>query len=786
MTDINVLNPTALAITYKALKHKQEQINSTLKLLILEKATVPFVSRYRKEATGGLDDLAVIEILDSYNGAIEQENRRAFILESIKKQEKLTPDLEKKILLAKNINELEDLYAPYKNKQKTKAQKAIEQGLEPLAEILKTTTDSLALVKSKHGKTFLSNDAGKDKKVSSFEEALEGASNIIIEEISHNSDLKNQFRKLFWSDATISSSTRKDFEKIDDHLKYKDYFEFEQKISEIKAPKNSYRYLALRRGMLEKILRIDINFDKDFANSLIKKNIFPNIESLGCQEIIEKCISRAFSIYIHTSLNLEIKNELKLNSDESAIKVFGENLKNLLLQPYLGQKAILGIDPGVRTGCKVASIDKNGNYTFDTVIYPHPPKNDHVGSAKIIEACLKNFEIKFIAIGNGTFGRETLDFIQKNIPDVKSGKVKAVLVNEDGASIYSASAIAREEFPDKDVTVRGAVSIARRFQDPLGELVKIDPKSIGVGQYQHDVNPVKLKKSLEHVVEGCVNHVGVDLNTASAPLLSFISGIGPGLAKNIVKSREKSGGFKNRKDLLKVARFTDKTFELSAGFLRVYDSENPLDATFIHPEAYPILEAWCKEKKISLKDLPTNKDSISVLEKDKDLKNKIGSFTFDDIIKCLKAPSQDPRTEFTPFNFRSDTDSIGDLCEGQYYPGLVTNITQFGAFVDIGIKENGLIHISQMSDSYVEDPLSVLKVGQQVNARIIEVDPARKRIALSLKSEDSLTKVKGRSQGKSTGQKERSRRNNSQNSSSDSKRGDLSNNPFGALKGLKL
>ncbi|MGH1469246.1 MAG: helix-hairpin-helix domain-containing protein [Bdellovibrionales bacterium] len=781
MSETIVLNPVALAVTYKNLKHTQTQVNSALQLLVVEKATVPFVSRYRKEATGGLDDVALIEIMDSYNGSIEQENRRSFILESIKKQEKLTPDLEKKILQAQNLNQLEDLYAPYKNKQKTKAQKAIEQGLAPLAELLKSSKESLEKLEELHAKSFIN----KEKKIEDFTQAVSGASDIIIEEISHNGDLKTTFRELFWKDAKIVSSTRKNFEKIEDHLKYKDYFEFEQKISDIKNPKNSYRYLALRRGMLEKILKVDIEFDKEYANTIIRKELFPNIDTLGCKEIIEKCISRAFSIYIHTSLSLEIKNELKLNSDESAIKVFGENLKNLLLQPYLGQKAILGIDPGVRSGCKVVAIDKNGNYNFDTIIYPHPPRNDHSGSARAIEACLVKFDIKYIAIGNGTFGRETLDFIQKNIPAVKTGKVKAVLVNEDGASIYSASAIAREEFPDKDVTVRGAVSIARRFQDPLGELVKIDPKSIGVGQYQHDVNPVKLKKSLEHVVEGCVNHVGVDLNTASAPLLSFISGVGPGLAKNIVKAREKSGGFKTRKELLKVARFTEKTFEQSAGFLRIYGGENPLDATFIHPEAYPILERWCKEKKISLKDLPQNKESISSLEKDKTLKAKIGDFTFDDIVKCLKSPSQDPRTEFTPFNFREGVETISDLREGLYYPGLVTNITQFGAFVDIGIKENGLIHISQMSDTFVEDPLSVLKVGQEVKTRVMEVDVARKRIALSLKSEASGTKVKGTN--KFHGSSNNRSRNNNTGSRNQSRGDDkVVNNPFGALKGLKL
>lgn len=767
---------TALRSTTASLKHSDAQIQSALKLLIDEKATIPFVARYRKEATGGLEDISLIEILDTYNGFIEQEKRRVFILDSIKKQEKLTPALEKEILQASSLNQLEDLYAPYKNKQKTKAQLAVDKGLSPLAELIKTSKDDIKTIEVKHSKDFVN----KKNKIESFDEAVEGASHIIIEEMAHNNDLKSDFREDFWKTAVLKSEKRKDAEKIEDHLKYKDYFEFEQKISELKLPKNSYRYLALRRGMLEKILKVDIEYDKEKAAKIIQSRLFPNIDSLGCKEQIEKFISRAFAVYINTSLSLEINNELKASSDESAIKIFGENLKNLLLQPYLGQKAILGIDPGVRSGCKVVAIDKNGNYLFDTIIYPHPPKNDTAGSAKMIAACLEKFDIKFVAVGNGTYGRETLDFLQKNVPAVASKKVKALLVNEDGASIYSASAIAREEFPDKDVTVRGAVSIARRFQDPLGELVKIDPKSIGVGQYQHDVNSLKLKKSLEHVVEGCVNHVGVDLNTASAPLLTHISGVGPGLAKSIVKVREKNGGFKNRSELLKVPRFTAKTFELSAGFLRIHGGEHPLDATFIHPEVYSHLEKWCSDKKVSLKDLPQNPESIEALKKDKVFKESIGAFTFDDIIKCLASPSQDPRTEFTPFQFREDISSIADLKDGQFYPGLVTNITQFGAFVDIGIKENGLIHISQMSDSFVENPLEVLKVGQEVKAKLIEVDPIRKRIALSLKTGAE------RSSGVSSSNSKRSQNKIFNSRGAQPSAQNEASNPFAALKNLKL
>ncbi len=783
MDSTTTLDSKALASCLKELSFKETQIKGSLKLLITDKASLPFVARYRKEATGGLDDLSLIKILDSYNSAVQLEKRREFIIDSIKKLEKLTPELQKKILNTNKLNQLEDIYAPFKSKQKTKAQKAIDQGLEPLSILLLTSSKDIKTIENDESSKFIS----KEKGIETFTQALEGAMSIITEKISHNEKIKDRIRKAYWSEGLIKAGTRKDYEKIETHQKYKDYFEFEQKISELKNKKNSYRYLALRRGMLEKVLSLDITLDKDTATSIIKNEMFNDLDKLGSSEIIEKCITRSFSVYISTSLSLEIKNELKDLSDLSAIEVFGENLKNLLLQPYLGQKAVLGIDPGVRTGCKVVVIDKNGNYLIDTVVYPHPPKNDSLGTKKSLDLLIEKFDIKYVAIGNGTFGRETLSFVQKNIERVSSGKVKALLVNEDGASIYSASEVARDEFPDKDVTVRGAVSIARRFQDPLGELVKIDPKSIGVGQYQHDVNAIKLKKSLTQVVEGCVNHVGVDLNTASAPLLSYISGVGQGMAKNIVAFRKKNSGFSERSELLKVSRFTEKTFEESAGFLRIYDAKNPLDSTFIHPENYSILENWCLEKKISLEDLVKEDSKIRELSKDKSLKEQIGEFTFEDIVKCLKSPSQDPRTEFKPFDFRKDIETIADLKVGGHYPGQVTNITQFGAFVDIGLKENGLIHISQMSDTFVEDPLKVLKVGQEVNARVLEVDQQRKRIALSLKSEDKQTKVKGSFNSSSTSKKPFSSNNRNQHGKGfKSNNTDDKDNPFSALKKLKL
>lgn len=795
------LNQSAIFSISKKLSIAAPKTEVVLKLLIDEKSTIPFISRYRKEATGGLDEVQIGQIQDEYNGFVEVENRRAFILESIKKQDALTKDIEAKILKAENLNQLEDIYAPFKSKVKTKGQKAKDAGLEPLSIILKTSPEPLSKIEKELGTKFLN----KEHKIENFQQALEGAMNIITEEITHNVEIKEQLRKDFWLNAKLKSEKKKDAEKEQEFDKFKDYFEFEQSVAELKNPKNSHRVLAMRRGQTLNILKVDVDYDENQAlatikNKLLKSDHFKN--DIGCMNEMDTCIKKAYKYGLLSSLDLEIKGDLKTIADDSAIDVFGINLKNLLLQPYLGQKAVMGIDPGVRTGCKIAVIDKNGNFLVDTVIYPFPPQNDVQGSKRALEMALEKLDIKYIAIGNGTFGRETLQFLKDNVEQVKSGKTKAMLVNEDGASIYSASEIARKEFPDKDLTVRGAVSIARRFQDPLAELVKIDPKSIGVGQYQHDVNATKLKKTLTQVVENCVNFVGVDLNTASSPLLSYVSGIGPSLADNIVKLREKTGGFKKREDLLKVSRFSEKIFEQCAGFLRIYDGENPLDATFIHPEKYPILLDWCKSKKISTHDFVKDKSLIQEFKNDKSIKEKLGEFTFKDIVKSLESPSQDPRTEFVSFEFRNDISEIKDLKVGQYYPGIVTNITQFGAFVDIGIKENGLIHVSQMSDKFVENALEVLKVGQEVKARVMEVDVERKRIALSLKSgsDQEIKSAGGYSSGNSnrsnttqrnssspnTRDSNSSMNNRTNSNSGGSRQSAMTNNPFGALKDLKL
>ncbi len=751
---------------------------AVLNLLITEQSTVPFVARYRKEVTGGMDEVQIRAIHESYENYIEREKRREFILDAIKKMEQMTPELEKKIKAADTINQLEDLYAPYKAKKKSKGMVAKEAGLDPLAEIILTTNKTKQQLKDEFGDKFNK----PEFKITSFEEAYAGAFDIIIETMAHDPETKEILRKDYWSDALIKSTKREKAELEDkDWMKYKDYFEFSQKACELKEPKAGHRFLAMRRGMTSKTLKVDVVFPEEVALGLLKKRFFDK-GNLGCMADLEIAAKKAYLNYIHPSLDLEIKSELKRISDETAISVFGINLKNLLLQPYLGPKSVIGVDPGVRTGCKIVIVDNTGKLLGDCVIYPHEPRNQVKESAAILNAIIEQFNVHHIAIGSGTYGRETLTFIQENVKPVKEGKVQATLISEAGASVYSASEIAASEFPDKDVTVRGAVSIARRFQDPLAELVKIDPKSIGVGQYQHDVNQARLKKSLEGVVESCVNYVGVDLNTASAPLLAYVSGIGPTLAGNVVKFREQNGGFKNRKDILKIPRFSAKIFEQAAGFLRIYNGEEPLDGTFIHPERYEVLTNWAKKNSTSLKDLISNKDLIAKLEKDHDFKTEVGEFTFNDIVKSLKAPSQDPRTEFKSFEYRKDISKIGDLKVGEWYPGLVTNITQFGAFVDIGIKENGLLHVSQISDNFVEDAMTALKVGQEVKVQVLDVDYERGRISLTAKKGADVN----RSNSAPTSGPRQQSQGNRPNPKMPAPAPELKNNAFAGLKNLKL
>ena len=767
------LDNNAVAYVVSKLGIPVNSVISTSDLLFVEDCTIPFISRYRKEATGNLDEVQIRDIKENYEEYLEIEKRRAYILETIKKMEKLTPDLEKRIHAATTLVQLEDIYAPYKSSKKTKATLAKEKGLEPLAGLIKTSKNGFEKAIEEILKTYVT---ASDGKVKNIEEAIGGACDIIIEEYVHNLDTKETLRTEYWKSAKIRSSLRKGAQEIKDFDKFKDFFEFEENLSQIRDPKNTHRFMAMRRGMNLKVLKIEIVLESDFGYQVIEANHFPDGEMLGNYDLLKKLAAKAFDSSISSSLDLECKSELKKLSDQAAIDVFGVNLKSLLLQPYLGTKAVLGIDPGIRSGCKLVVIDKTGKFVGDHVIYPFAPKFDEAGSKIILEKLIEAFEIEYIAIGNGTNGRETLEFVEDNLKVVKDNKVKATIISEAGASIYSASDIARKEFPDKDVTVRGAISIARRFQDPLAELVKIDPKSIGVGQYQHDINQVRLKKSLEGVVEGCVNFVGVDLNTASAPLLSYISGIGPSVAGNIVKFRDKNGGFTSREDLLKVSRFSEKIFEQSAGFLRIYDGKNPLDGTFIHPERYPILEKWTKEHGHNLRALVTDDELISTLSSDSKLKKEIGEMTFKDIIGSLKAPKQDPRSEFKSIEFRKDIRKIGDLKLGEWYTGVVNNITNFGAFVDMGIKDSGLLHISQIADEFIDNPLDKLTVGQELKVRVIEVDLGRGRISLSCKSDSDVNYTKGsgggsNSQGKSPKQKPAPQ---------------IKNNAFAGLSNLKL
>ncbi|MEK6625449.1 MAG: Tex-like N-terminal domain-containing protein [Bdellovibrionota bacterium] len=704
------------------------QVSSVLKLALVEECTIPFITRYRKEVTGNLDEVMIAKILECFELFQETTKRREYILETIKKMELLTPELEKNIKTAKTIQELEDLYAPFKSKKKTKGQAAIEAGLLPLAELIlaaalpwnKIQEDASTFIRPEH-------------KINTKEDALEGARLILIEKIAHHAEAKEKLRQHYWSDALLVTHKRKDADKVEDCQKYKDYFEFSQKISELKLEKNAHRFMAIRRGMSVDVLSAQADFPKEKAWTVLEQYFIVQTCHPTLRPILENIIQKAFSLYIDPSLDLEVKTELKKIADDFAINIFGKNLKNLLLQPYLGAKTVLGIDPGIRTGCKIAVVDLTGKFLFDYVLYPDRNPDE---SAKIIDALCEKFNIHHIAIGNGTHGRETLQYIEENIPSVKSSKVHATLVNEAGASVYSASDIAREEFPDKDATVRGAISIARRFQDPLAELVKIDPKSIGVGQYQHDVNQIKLKKSLQSVVESCVNFVGVDLNTASAPLLSFISGIGPGMAKSIVKYREEKGTFKQRQELLKIGRFTQKIFQQAAGFLRIYNGENPLDSTFIHPETYPILEEWAKSNNMTIKGLASEAKLIQQFASDTKVRAKLGDFTHQDIVKSIQAPIQDPRSTFKSTEFRKDAKRLEDLKIGEWYPGIVNNITQFGAFVDLGVKESGLLHVSQIADKFVTNPMDELKVGEEVKVKILAIDFERKRISLTRKCDE--------------------------------------------------
>lgn len=697
----------------QALQAGARQIEQTLALLD-GGATIPFISRYRKEATGGMDEVQVEEIKNRYERLQETSKRKSTILSSIEEQGKLTDDLRNRIENSWDATELEDIYLPYKPRRRTRAEIARQQGLEPLARILLAQNEPFP---SQRATRFIKGEIADE------ESALKGACDIIAEWVSENEQSRQAVRAQFARDAIITSKVVKGKESEGD--KYRDYFDWSEPLRKC----SSHRLLAIRRGESEGFLKVSISpaDDERCTDRLLRQYIKGKNES---SHWVEQSVKDSYKRLIKPSIETEFAALSKEKADTEAIRIFAENLRQLLLAPPLGQKRVLGIDPGFRTGCKIVCLDAQGNLLHNETIYPHPPQQDKSGAARKIVHLVEAYKIEAIAIGNGTASRKTESFITQLRFD---RKVQVFVVSENGASIYSASKIARDEFPDKDVTVRGAVSIARRLIDPLAELVKIEPRSIGVGQYQHDVDQGKLKKSLDQTVENCVNAVGVNVNTASRHLLTYISGLGPQLAQNIVDYRREHGDFKSRKELLKVPRMGEKAFEQSAGFLRIEHAANPLDNSAVHPESYPIVEQMAKDLKCSVQDLIDNKELRLLINLDKYITEKAGLPTLKDIMDELEKPGRDPRQCIRVFEFDPNIRTIQDLKEGMVLPGIVTNITNFGCFVDIGIKENGLVHVSQLADRYVSDPTEIVSIHQHVSVKVIGVDTERKRVQLSMK-----------------------------------------------------
>lgn len=689
--------------------------------LLEEGATVPFIARYRKEATGGLDEVQITSIRDRLEQMKALDDRRSVILKSLEERKLLTDELRKLVDDAENMARLEDVYLPYKPKRRTKATIAREKGLEPLAEkILQGQEEEWDVFEE--AEKYVSDE----KEVGNAEEALAGARDIVAEWVNDHADLRADLRKLYLEDSHLTSKVIKG--KEEEGAKYRDYFDVSEPSS--KAP--SHRVLAIRRGESEGILTMGIEVDPDKAVSIVKRHFVRASTSAGDQVRLacEDAYKRLLSISMETSARVEMKKA----ADEEATRVFSENLKELLLAPALGEKPVIAIDPGFRTGCKLVTLDAQGKLLFDTVIYPTMGEGQQEEAAKIVKALVERFKASAVAIGNGTASRETEKFI-KSIGLPKD--VFVIMVNESGASIYSASEVAREEFPDKDLTVRGAVSIGRRLMDPLAELVKIDPKSIGVGQYQHDVDQKNLKTSLEDIVLSCVNSVGVEINTASKQLLSYVSGLNSRLAGEIVKYREKVGPFRSRKELLKVPGLGPKAYEQAAGFLRIRGADYPLDGSTVHPERYSLVEKMASDYGVSITDLIQNETERKKVSIEKYVDDSVGLPTLKDIMDELAKPGRDPREKFEVVQFKDGVHTIQDLKEGQKMPGVVTNVTAFGAFVDVGVHQDGLVHISQLADQFVSNPADIVKVGQKVQVTVTEVDIARNRIGLSMRSQPS-------------------------------------------------
>lgn len=683
--------------------------------LLGEGATVPFIARYRKEMTDTMNEETVAEVKKRLEQLEELEKRKEFVLKAIAEQEKLTPELEKQITNAETLQDVEDLYLPYKPKRRTKAEIARQKGLEPLAKLImsQNSDDVNGLAKR-----FIN----KEKDVNNEEEALKGACDIMAEWISENINGRNRIRKIYHSDGIISSTLVKSKEA--EAQTYKQYFDFKEPIA--KAP--SHRILALFRAEEEGLLKVKLSIEANDALNVLDSIFLKNDNA--STDLVQDSIDDAWKRLLEPSLETEMRALYKEKADEVAVKVFAENLRQLLLAAPLGKKRVLALDPGFRTGCKVVILNELGALIHNETIYPHPPQNEHGKAAAKIAHLVQAYKIDVIAIGNGTAGRETEDFIKSIRFD---RDITAVMVNESGASIYSASKVARDEFPDYDITVRGAVSIGRRLMDPLAELVKIDPKSIGVGQYQHDVNQKMLGDELNTVVESCVNAVGVELNSASEQLLSYVSGVGPQLASSIVKYRNENGGFTSRKQLLEVPRLGNKAFEQCAGFLRIHGAKQPLDASAVHPESYHIVENMAKKLGVKVEELIGNEELIAKINPKEFIEKDFGIETVSDIIDELKKPGRDPRKTFEVFEFDKNIRTINDLRQGMQLVGIVTNITAFGCFVDVGVHQDGLVHISQMSNSYITDPNQVVKLNQKVKVTVTDVDIPRKRISLSMK-----------------------------------------------------
>ncbi|ATV25447.1 Tex family protein [Prevotella intermedia] len=705
----------------QTLNLSEKNVDATLTLLN-DGCTIPFIARYRKERTGNLDEVQITRIAEMNDRLLETDKRKETILKTISEQGKLTEELENKIVNCWDNSVLEDLYLPFKPKRRTKAQIAREQGLEPLATLLLMQREQNPMAASKR---FVKDDVQDEAA------ALQGAKDIIAETVSEDQQARNTVRNAYKREAMISSRVIKKVEDTDEAQKFSDYFDFFEPLRRC----NSHRLLAMRRGEAAGILRVSISIDGEECIDRLNRQF---VHGRGaCQILVAEAVEDSFKRLINPSIENEFAGLSKERADEEAIKVFTENLRQLLLSAPLGQKRVLALDPGFANGCKIACLDAQGNLLHHEIIYPHPPKRLYAQATVAVLRMIRQYNIEAIAIGNGTASRESKEFITDCLSHLaEEGKEtpKVFVVSEDGASIYSASLTAREEFPDEDVTTRGAVSIGRRLMDPLAELVKIDPKNIGVGQYQHDVDQAKLRHSLDQTVESCVNQVGVNLNTASKHLLMYVSGLGSALAQNIVDYRKEHGAFTSRAQLKKVPRLGAVAFQQCAGFLRIPNAKNPLDNSAVHPESYHIVEAMAEEQNCSVSELISNKELIKRIDLNRYISNEVGLLTLNDIMQELEKPGRDPREQLEEFEFDTSVHSIDDLKEGMELPGIVTNITNFGAFVDIGVHQDGLVHISQLSNKFISDPNTVVHLHQHVRVRVTQIDYKRNRIGLSMKN----------------------------------------------------